>query len=155
MGSDASQEGMQCGDSILSRFAIDAADSKGGHLAFVVFIDPAHRCCEEEFFSVGPRGEGQTASDLRVEVRHVPALKIEASAVLLGDVFNIDELGKGRYDFVMRKDEDFGSCDWIEPFLDPAPDDGEERRGTENLDGGLSAFLSRYLYKQTTYKNAI
>ena len=33
----------------------------------------------------------------------------------------------------MGENEDFGGGNWIEPFLDPTPDGGEESRGTEDL----------------------
>ena len=34
---------------------------------------------------------------------------------------------------MVRKDENLGGCDWVEPFLDPAPDCGEERRRADDL----------------------
>ena len=111
---------------MLPGFAIEAADSKGGHLAFVRFVDPADGCCEEKLLSVWPGGEGKTVPDLWIEDRHISAFEVETAAIFLGDVFNINELSKSRYDFVVRKNEDLGSRDRVEPFLDPAPDDGEE-----------------------------
>ena len=126
MGGHASQEGVQCCDFLLPWFAVDAADSKSRHLSFLVFVNPADRRGEEKLLSVGFRGDSEAIPDLRVKDGHLPAFKIKTPAVLLGDVLDVNELGESWYNFVLGENENLGSCDWVEPFLDPAPNDREE-----------------------------
>ena len=67
-------------------------------------------------------------------MRRLSDIPVEISPVAFGEVIWVDELAQTRADFRVGEDEDLADGDGVEPAFDPAPDCGEERGGTEDLD---------------------
>ena len=77
-----------------------------------------------------------------VKVRHVTELEFQGPAIFLGDARGRHELLQSGLNLGLRKDENFGHGDGVEPTFDPAPDSREKGRGADDLDGQISAYKS-------------
>ena len=129
---------MQGGYLLFAQLAVHTPDPYCAHLTIVACIQPADRSCEKVFLCVWTRRKSEAIAEGRIQIGHVSAFKLQLASVLLRNVFDVDELGEGRKDLVMREDEDFGGGDGVEPSLDPAPDCREEGWGAEDLASEVS-----------------
>lgn len=118
---------------LFAQLAVYTSDPYRTHLTIVACIQPADRSGEEVFLRLWTRSKGEAIAQGRIQIGHVSAFELQLASVLLGDVFDVNELGEGWKDLVMREDEDFGGSDGVEPSLDPAPDCRKEGWSAEDL----------------------
>ena len=118
---------------LFAQLAVYTPDPYCAHLTIVACIQPTDRGCEEVFLRVLTRSKSKAIAQGRIQIGHVSAFKFQLASVLLRYVFNVDELGEGWEDLVMREDEDLGGSDGVEPSLDPAPDCRKEGWSAEDL----------------------